>query len=155
MSRKRKSRPGSRSIWENCSGWRWRKHRSKNCSRSWSTPSRASWFPYRNWSKDEEGIDAATVFGSVLLHAAEPRRRRHDGEAVPAEQDCRGALLQPGPGSDFRGNGVRAGEKGLAGTDDPQHRGAIGEGRAAARRFHAAHGEVRFADKGQGRHEPL
>src|SRR5216684_8908478 len=60
---------------------------------------------------NEEGIDAAAVSGPVLLHAAEPRRRRHDGEAVPAEQNCRRALLQPGPGSDLRGNGVRAGEK--------------------------------------------
>src|SRR5580704_14572566 len=106
-------------------------------------------------SRNEEGIDAAAISGLVLLHAAEPRRGRHDGEALPAEQDCRRAVLELGAGSNFGRNGVRAGEEGLAGADDSEYRGAFGEGRAAARCFYAAHGEIRFADERQGRHEPF
>jgi len=59
------------------------------------------------------------------------------------------ACTQAGARSDFGGLGVRAGEKGLAGADDPEYRRAAGEGRAAARHFHAAHGEIRFADEGK------
>src|SRR5580704_3737818 len=106
-------------------------------------------------SRNEEGIDAAAISGLVLLHAAEPRRGRHDGEALPAEQDCRRAVLEHGAGSNFGRNGVRAGDEGLVGADDPEYRGAFGEGRAAARRFYAAYGEIRFANEGQGRYEPF
>src|SRR5580693_5801319 len=106
-------------------------------------------------SGNEEGIDAAAVSGPVLLHAAEPRRGRHYGEALPPEQNCRRVVLESGSRSDFRGNGVRAGEEGLAGADDPQYRSAAGKGRAAARCFHAAYGQIRFANQGQRRNEPL
>src|SRR5580658_4351227 len=103
----------------------------------------------------EEGTDAAAVSGLVLLHAAEPRRGRHHGEALPTKQNCRRALFEFGAGSDFGGDSVRAGKEGLAGADDSEYWGAFGEGCAAARCFYAAHGEIRFADEGQGRDEPL
>src|SRR5437763_1036140 len=52
-------------------------------------------------------------------------------------------------------NLLRAREKRLDRSDDSQYRSASGQGRAAARHFHAAHGEIRFADQGQGRHKPF
>ena len=53
------------------------------------------------------------------------------------------------------GTGVRAREARLDRADDPQYRRVAGERSSAARYFHAAHGEVHFADAGQGRHQPF
>src|SRR5581483_11735452 len=106
-------------------------------------------------AQDEENSHAAAVHRPVLLHAAEPRRGRHHGEALPPEQDRGRTVFEPRPGSGFRRHGVRARTAGLAGADDSQHRGPARQRCAAARRVHAAHGEIRFADEREGRHEPL
>src|SRR5581483_775073 len=106
-------------------------------------------------AQDEENSHAAAVHRPVLLHAAEPRRGRHHGEALPPEQDRGRTVFEPRPGSGFRRHGVRARKAGLAGADDSQHRGPARQRCAAARRVHAAHGEIRFADEREGRHEPL
>jgi len=49
------------------------------------------------------------------------------------------------------GSAYASREKRLARAHDPQHRRSARQGRAAARRLHAAHGQVRFAHQGQRR----
>ena len=66
-----------------------------------------------------------------------------------------GLYLQPGPGSDFRRDRLRARAARLARAHDPQYRRAAGERIQAARHFHAAHGQIHFTDAGQGWHEPF
>ena len=106
-------------------------------------------------SADEERTDETAISGPVLLHALEPRRGRHHGEAVPPKQNCGRVVLERRPGRHFGRHGVRAGKERLDGAHDSQYRGAAGERCSAAGYFHAAHGQVYFADARQGWHQPF
>src|SRR5580704_6258473 len=86
----------------------------------------------RKGVKYEQSADAGAAFRPVLLYAAQPPARRAHGASVPAEQNCGGTLLQPGPGSCFRWDLLRPGRERLDRAHDPQYRRAVGKGRSAA-----------------------
>ena len=96
-----------------------------------------------------------TVSGAVLLHEAQPVARRPAGKSLPAEQSGGRAVLEPGAGSDFSRDGVRAGSGRLDRADDPQRGRAAGARVQTARHRDAIYGAVHLADAGERRHQPL
>ena len=80
---------------------------------------------------------------ALLLPAAQPLARRAAGAPVPAEQNLRRPVRQPGAGSHLGRRGLRARTGRLDRADDPQYRRAAGARLPAARHPDAAHGARR------------